>query len=166
MILLKGQMITSLSNNQNNKVVKFDQMNLNLGTLENNVIKKPKIQETSTAQLLNCFTNKYKKNSFCTISSKKELIPILNRRIVLPFYIPIISLLCSLLLINSKNKVFINKISIFLSAFFVLLFAELFIRYTGLNLLINYLFILFPFMFLPFMYFVLIQKFKKEIVYQ
>ena len=166
LVLLKGQMITTLSGNTKSKIVKFDQMNLNLGSLENDIIKKPKIQETSTIQLLNCFTNKYIKNSFCNENSKKEVIPTLNRRIILPIYIPIISLISCLLLANTRNSLVTNKISIFLISFFVLLLVELFIRYTGLNYIINYLFIFFPFLLLPLIYLMLIQKFKKEIIYK
>ena len=167
LVLLKGQLITTLSDNTNSKIVKFDQMNLNLGSIENNIIKKPKIQETSTMQLISCFTNKFDKNIFCNEKSKKEVIPTLNRRIVLPIYIPIISLISCLLLANTKkNNLMLNKITIFLLSFFTLLFAELFIRYTGVNFLLNYLFIFFPFLLLPVMYLILIQKFKKEIIYK
>lgn len=166
MVLLKGQLITSMEDNSNSKIVKFDQMNLNLGSLENTIIKDPKIQETSTLKLLNCFSNNLKKNSFCKEGSKKELIPNLNRRIILPFYIPVISLISCLLLTNSKKNLFIHKITIFLISFFVLLFAELFIRYTGLNYLVNYIFILFPFMLLPLIYLTLVKKFERELVYK
>ena len=166
LVLLKGQLITTMKDNSNSKIVKFDQMNLNLRSLENNIIKKPKIQETSTIQLLNCFTNKSNKNAFCEKNSKKEVIPTLNRRIILPIYIPIISLISCLLLANTKNKLVVNKVTIFLLSFFILLIAELFIRYTGLNYLVNYLVIFFPFLLLPLMYVILIQKFKKEIIYK
>ena len=166
LVLLKGQLITTMKDNSNTKIVKFDQMNLSLRSLENNIIKKPKIQETSTIQLLNCFSNKSNKNAFCEKNSKKEVIPTLNRRIILPIYIPIISLISCLLLANTKNKLVVNKVTIFLLSFFILLIAELFIRYTGLNYLVNYLFIFFPFLLLPLMYVILIQKFKKEIIYK
>lgn len=167
LVLLNGQLVTTLADNTNSKIVKFDQMSLNLGSIENNIIKKPKIQETSTIQLINCFTNKFDKNLFCNKKSKKEVIPTLNRRIILPIYIPIISLISCLLLANTKKSNFmLNKITIFLLSFFTLLFVELFIRYTGVNYLINYLFIFFPFLLLPLMYLMLILKFKKEIIYK
>jgi len=167
LVLLKGQLVTTMADNKKSKIIKFDQMNLNLGSIENNIIKKPKIQETSTIQLINCFTNKFDKNSFCNEKAKKEVIPTLNRRIILPIYIPVISLISCLLLANTKkNNLILNKITIFLLSFFTLLFSELFIRYTGVNYLVNYLFIFFPFLLLPVMYLILIQKFKKEIIYK
>ncbi len=166
MVLLKGQLITSMEDNSDSKIVKFDQMNLNLGSLENNVIKNPKIQETSTLKLLSCFSNNLEKNSFCKQGTKKEVIPILNRRMILPFYIPVISLISCLLLTNSKKNLFMNKITVFLFSFFILLFAELFIRYTGLNYLVNYIFIFFPFLLLPIIYLALVKKFESELVYK
>jgi len=166
MVLLKGQLITSMEDNSNSNIVEFDQMNLNLGSLENNVVKNPKIQETSTMKLLNCFSNKSDKNIFCREGSKKEVIPTLNRRIILPFYILIISLISCLLLTSLRKKDSINKITIFLISFFILLFTELFIRYTGINQIVNYLFILFPFIFLPSIYFILVKKFERELIYK
>jgi lipopolysaccharide export system permease protein len=161
MILLNGQIVTSSKENQDSKMVKFDQMNLNLGNIDNNVIKQPKIQETSTLSLLYCFVKEKEKN-FCNSSARKELIPTLNRRLIMPFYIPIITLLSCLLFLNKKNKFLLNKFTIFILAFAVLIFAELFIRYTGLNKSINYLFILFPFIFLPILYLILSKKFAYE----
>ena len=57
----------------------------------------------------------------------KEIIPVLNRRVVLPLYIPVIALLSSLLLIK-KRKIYLSKICIFFYSFALLLFTELIIR--------------------------------------
>ena len=80
----------------------------------------------------------------CKDDYKREIISTLNRRIIIPLYIPALTLICALLLIKS-NKIYLNKISIFSYSFIVLLFTELAVRYTGLN---NY--ILVAFMVLPF----------------
>ena len=80
----------------------------------------------------------------------------------MPFYIPIIALVSCLLFLNRKNKFLLNKFTVFILAFTILVFAELFIRYTGLNKSINYFFILFPFTFLPFLYLILSKKFAYE----
>ena len=45
--------------------------------------------------MLNCFVfNRLDK--FCNENAKKEMISALNRRMILPFYIPVISLIVSL----------------------------------------------------------------------
>ena len=94
---------------------------------------------------------------------KKEIITVLNRRIVLPFYIPVLSLICSMLLIKTKKNIFLNKFSVFIYSFLVLLYAELIIRYTGINELIRIIFIISPFILSFLLYFFLIFKFSKEI---
>ena len=162
MILINGQIITSSKDNSENEVVKFNQMNVNLSELENNVIKKAKLQETSTFKLLNCFNKNSLETKFCAPKNKSELIPTLNRRITLPLYIPIISLICCFLLIQSSNKKLANKSMIFILSFFILLFAELTIRYTGLNSNLNFLFISIPIIMLPLLYALLNYKFKNE----
>ena len=75
----------------------FDELNINLSELTTSTIKKTKLQETNTVKLLKCFViNEI--NEICNKDSKKEILPILLRRIILPFYIPVISLICSFLI--------------------------------------------------------------------
>ena len=99
----------------------------------------------------------------CKKNSKNEIKTVLNRRFILPFYIPLISLLCSLLLIKSGNKSYIfNKYSIFLISFLVLLYAELIIRYTGISKTVGLLFIFSPFVLIPIIYFLLANKLSTD----
>ena len=161
MILFNGQIISSKKDYSKNEIIKFEQLNVDLSNLTTTTIKKPKLQETSTIKLLNCFTSSKIKNKICKEDVKKEIVPTLNRRIVLPLYIPVISLLCSLLLIKSKRNYF-NKFVIFIYSFLLLLFTELTVRYTGINQVMKYLFIATPvFLFITF-YLFLNYKFSKE----
>ena len=92
---------------------------------------------------------------------KKEILPTLNRRIIIPFYIPAISLICSLLLMRSK-KIYFNKTIIFAYSFSLLLFTELAVRYTGLNNILLSLFIIIPIFLFLFFYLFLNYKFLHE----
>ena len=130
LILYDGSIITSKSN-QENDLIKFKKIKIDLTGLTNTTIKQPKIQETSTLKLIGCANNNYFNDRNCKGNFKQEIYPTLNRRIILPFFIPLIALISSLLLIKTKNKFFFNKISIFSYSFIVLLYAELFIRFTG-----------------------------------
>ncbi len=161
MILFNGQIISSKKDNKKNEVIKFEQLNVNLGDLATTTIKKPKIQETSTLKLIKCFTSKNLKDSFCSTSSQKEILPNLIRRLILPFYIPVIALICSILLLKN-HKYYSNKISIFVYSFSVLLFTELIIRYTGINNFLKWIYIVTPFVLLSIFYILLIYKFSKE----
>ena len=167
MVLFNGQIISTEKDNLRNNIVKFEQLNIDLNNLETDTIKQPKLQETSTLNLLKCaFLPNSSINIIinCNENTQKEIITVLNRRIVLPFYIPIISLLCSFLLVKNKvrEKNKFNKYIIFILSFIILLYAELIIRFTGISKLIGFLFIISPFILIPIIYLSLILKFSKE----
>ena len=158
MFLVNGQIISSKKNN-NIEIVDFKQLDINLGNLTTTTIKIPKLQELNTLKLLSCVLKNSSKDNFCTLESKKEIIPNLIRRLVLPFYIPTLALLCSFLLIKNNMNSSI-KFFIFLVNFLLLVSTELFIRYTGLNQQIRFVYIIFPFISAIIFYFFLIYKFK------
>lgn len=161
LFLFKGQIISSKKDKSKNEIIKFDQLIIDLSNLSTGTIKLPKLQETSTIELLKCFTTNNSENDFCK-RGEKEIIPNLNRRIILPFYIPITALICSFLLIRS-NKQYFNKVSIFIYGFILLLFTELIIKYTGINYYAKILFIITPFVLLVSFYLFLKTKFSKEL---
>ena len=131
--------------------------------MNTDTIKSAKIQETSTFELLGCFTNKNSVNQFCR-QTEKEIIPNLSRRIVLPFYIPVIALISSLLLIKTKKKKkkTFSKICIFTGGFVLLLFTELIVRYTGINNFAKVIFFVTPIILFSVFYFYLLMKFSRE----
>ena len=127
-------------------------------------MKKPKIQETSTLSLLNCFLrnrNQFVDSSFCNENYKKESLSTLNKRIVTPIYLPILALIATLLLIRSE-RFYLRKVSIFLYSFIVLLFTQLAVKYTGYNLIILLSFFILPIMFTLIFYIFLNYKFLNE----
>ena len=125
--MFNGQIISTKDNFQN-EIIKFEQLNIDLSSLANTTIKKPKIQETDTITLIKCLVNNnLKQTSSCNEDFKKEILSTLNRRIVIPFYIPVLSLVCSFLLIKSKKNFFQN-LSIFFLSFIILLFTELAVK--------------------------------------
>jgi len=165
MLLFKGQIISNKKNNMKTDIVKFEQLNIDLKNLKTTTITYPKLQETPSHILIQCVLGQSEeKNKFCKKNAHQEIVTILNRRFVLPLYIPVISLLCSFLLIKPKTKknYFLNKYSIFLLNFLILLYAELIVRYTGLSNLFSLLFIFSPLVFLGLIYFLLIYNFAKE----
>ena len=167
MILFNGQIVTTEKDTFKNDIINFEQLNIDLGTLQTDTIKVPKLQETSTASLISCFVNLSQiKSKICKQSAKKEITTVLNRRLVLPFYIPIVSLLSSFLLIKiyKKRNYFFNGYSIFFLSFLVLLYAELIIRYTGKSQVLNFLFTASPIILIPLIYIFLLIKFSKESV--
>ena len=161
LFLFDGQIVSTKKDNNDNEIIKFEQLNIDLANLATTTIKKPKIQETSTIKLFSCFLKNNNTLKICEEDGKKEIVPILIRRLVLPLYIPVIALVCSLLLLKNQ-RIFYNKINIFIYSFLILLFTELIIRYTGLNQAVKYLYILTPFSLLGYFYLFLNYKFLKE----
>ena len=162
MVMFNGQIISSDNNNQGNDIIKFDQLSVDLNNFKNRTIKQPKVQETSTITLLTCLEGSIFYNFSCEQNFKTEILPILNRRITLPLYFPIIALFASFLLIKSKKRFLFSKVSVFLYCFLILLYAELIIRYTGINNLISKLFILSPVVLSILVYIFLKFKFSNE----
>ena len=76
--LFNGQIISSKKDNNNeNEIIKFQQLNIDLKNLVTTTIKEPKIQETSTIDHLNCLDKIYKINNtfFKNFSKKKVYYP-------------------------------------------------------------------------------------------
>ena len=162
-----GSILSANIDDVENNIIKFQQLNIDLQNLRTDTITSPKLQETSTIELIKCLTGKTQGISFiCKESSKKEIVTMLNRRLVLPFYIPIISLLCSFLLIQNKkrSKNFINQYSVFTLSFLVLLYAELLIRYTGISKILSLIFMITPLFLIAAIYLILMVKLSKESV--
>jgi len=161
MYLFNGQIISSKKNTEN-EIIKFEQLTIDLSNLVTTTIKKPKIQETQTLKLLECvFKDTNQTTRICNEEFSKEILPVLNRRMITPFYIPVISLICALLLIKTK-KFYLNKISVFLYGFSLLLFTELAIRYTGISFIISTIYIVLPFLSFLILYFFLVFQFSRE----
>ena len=165
MVLFNGNIITTNKNNQESNIVKFEQINIDLKNLKTGTIKQIKLQETSSFDLIRCM-REFSKAINCRENAKDEIVTTLNRRFLLPFYIPIIALVCSFLLIKtqSKKNFFLNKYSIFLYSFIVLLYSELIIRFTGISQAISILFMISPLILIPMLYLFLIVKLNRETI--
>ena len=165
LILFNGQIISAQKENLKNNIIKFEQLNINLKNLSTSTIKIPKLQETPTYDLVQCVLQSYQTKVLnCKKSAENEIKTVLNRRFVLPFYIPVISLLCSFLIIRieKKKNYFLNKYTIFSLSFLILLYSELIVRYTGISKIVNILFLISPLILIPVIYLLLIYKFSKE----
>jgi len=159
MLLINGQIISS-KKKEEVEVINFEQLDISLNDLSTATIKMPKLQEISTLKLLSCFIKDSNEKKFCNKDAKKEIIPNLIRRLILPFYIPVVSLLCSFLLIK-KNINLLERMTIYLFTFLLIVLTELFIRYTGINYQIRSTYIILPFVLIISAYLILNYKLKK-----
>ena len=81
---------------------------------------------------------------------------------MIPFYIPLLALICGLLLIKSE-KMYFKKNMIYAYGFIIILFTELSVRYTGFNIFISLAFILTPIILFATLYFFIMFKFSNEL---
>jgi len=163
LILFNGT-IQTLNEKNEIKNINFQKTELNISNFSTRTITQPKIQETSSLMLLRCFKNDLSKN--CTIkNNKKIIIENLSRRLGMPLYIPLISILASFLLIQKKEKKYnyLKKHIIFGSSFTVLVFAEILLKYTGFSLINFVVYFVSPFLLLITLYFILIKKMNSKI---
>ena len=87
LVMFNGQIISAKENFEN-EIIKFEQLNIDLSSLNNTTIKNPKIQETDTITLIKCLFDKSSiQTVYCNEVFKKEILSTLNRRIIIPFYI-------------------------------------------------------------------------------
>ena len=112
----------------------FDEIDFNLKNFSSNTITVPKIQEISTLTLLSCFINIEAKKfeSFKCDKVIDEIKEELLKRLYKPIYIPLISLFCGFLLLNSRSKNNYQKKNnlIFLLTFIILILSEMSLRYS------------------------------------
>ena len=165
MVLFNGQILTTDKSNLKNSIIKFEQLSIDLKNLTTDTIKLPKFQERATISLLKCLVSTFDNQIFnCNKNSKKEITTVLNRRMILPFYLPILALICSFLLLKkrSKKNLFLNKYSIFTICFLILLSAEITIRYTGISKITGVLFIATPVILIPIIYLLLMLSLSRE----
>jgi len=147
LILFNG-VIQNLNKKKEFKNVQFEKTELSLKDVYTGTVKQPKLQETSSSSLLKCIFNKTNFNlANCPKKKiKSDAIENLSRRMGTPLYIPLISIIVSFLLVYKKEKKynFLKKYILFGLSFFILILAEILLKYTGLSFETTLLYFVLP----------------------
>ena len=147
LVLFDG-FIQTLNKKKIIKNIFFKKTELNIDNFSTRTITQPKIQETSSLELLRCLYGKNNSKNLlnCSLQSKKEVTSALSRRLGTPLYLPLISIIASFLLIYQKeNKYnYLKKYIIFIVGFIVLVFAEIFLKFTGFSVQNTFIYFLTP----------------------
>ena len=165
LILFDGN-IQKLNTDGKINIVKFEKTFLNIAEISTKSITEPKIQETSTIRILRCLQNKNVILHNCNPTKKTRMdtkIEI-NKRFGMPFYIPLLALICCFLLDSRRDrKIYnLNKYICFFVGFIILVAAEISVRYSGISWNHTAMYYLIPAGVIPLLYFILIRKFKYE----
>ena len=148
-------------------IVKFEKTFLNIAEISTKSITETKIQETSTIRILRCLQNKNVILHNCgpiTKNSRMNTKIEINKRFGMPFYIPLLALICCFLLDSRRDrKIYnLNKYICFFVGFIILVAAEISVRYSGISWNHTAMYYLVPAGMIPLLYFILIRKFKYE----
>ena len=165
LVLFNGN-IQKFNEDGNVDVVKFQNTVLSLSGLSTKSITQPKIQETSSIQIIRCLQKKETAMHNCT-DSKKSIMDVkieINKRFGMPIYILLISLISSFLLTSRKDKKMfhLNKYFYFFIGFLILAIAEIIVRYSGTSWSHTIVYYFIPLVMTPLLYFALIRAFKYE----
>ncbi|MDB4232728.1 LptF/LptG family permease [Candidatus Pelagibacter sp.] len=156
-----------------NTTFTFATTELNLSKFSTKTTTFPKIQELETSLLFNCFQSMTFKNKSFTIFEKlicdeNSIMSVkgeLYKRIYLPIYIPLLTLVACLLILKSKDDFNYNyhKIYIFILGIAVIILAEISTRYIGKDIRNELIFFIIPiiFYFVVYLSFFSILKYKK-----
>ena len=176
LLLYDGKFINTI--NQKQSIFKFSETEIDLSKYTTKTTTHPKIQETMTVELYNCITSiinfkkiftthdvQFKKKN-CSLESFNNVKEELFKRIFLPIYFPVLALLASLLVLQSKNytKFFHFKLFVFFTGVLTLIISEISVKYFSLNNFNAIIFSILPiFIFLSIYLFLLLKNKLKTI---
>jgi len=171
-LILENGVIHSENQSKEIQIIKFKKTELFFDNLKTKSIIYPKVQETSSKILLNCF---FKKTTHTLLKGDKDLkchteeerievLAEINRRFGMPLYIPLLALLSSFLLVSREETKVKGwyKYFYFGLAFTILITAEILVRYSGKSLTHGLFYYLLPFFCIPVLYIELIRRFYYE----
>ena len=155
----------------------FSKTDFNIARFGSNTISVPKTQENSTIDLIKCvltlesvkhIKKDYKKSYIfnnCKVENLENVYKELYRRLILPFYNPLLVMMSLLIILKSKDDSAFNsyKFKIFIFGFLFIIFLEASLKFISSNLVDNFLVFALPFILFFTMYIYFISKliFKK-----
>jgi len=160
----------SILTKKNNRIseIEFNETNFNIDKFQTKTIVDIKTNENSTINLIRCvdqiFNNLNTKFLFnnCKKNNLKIIIEVLYQRLMLPFFIPVLGLVASLLILKSRNDEDFNKylIKVFILGIALIVSAEVSLKYIGNNIFINYLLVFSPIIIFTFIVVYIKRKLK------
>ena len=164
----------SILTNKNGQIseIDFSETNFNINKFQTKSIIDVKTDENKTFDLLQCFYFEIlnlAKSDFLFNNCRKGnyigIVEVLYKRLMLPFFIPTLALVASLLILRTRNNEGFNRYvsKIFIFGIALIICTEVSLKYVGINLLINYFLLFSPIIFfiLIFIYIMKQLKFKK-----
>ena len=171
LVLYEGATITSKNNEITN--ISFSKSDFSLANIETNTTTYKKTQEISSLKLFLCIKNFYKlqRKEFemkvknienCSYQNIQNIIKEFYKRFIIPFYIPLLSLIPFLLITSSKENLNYSKTRTitFLIGLAVTIFSETTIRFISQISIYDLFVMVTPIILLTLLYLFLGNKFN------
>jgi lipopolysaccharide export system permease protein len=142
-------------NAQNNiTTIKFEKTLFDFTKYQSNITTQPKLQERDIFWIV----NEYKK------TKNSNVLYEIHKRLFKPFFIPIIAILCCFTFYANNEKINSNKIKILIFSLstFLIIFLEVLLNLSVVNVYFKYLLYCFPFFGSLLLYFLLSKFLKSE----
>ena len=170
LVLYDGQTINDTGGKITNFT--FSESDFSFINLNSNTTTTIKTQETPTIELIKCINdlNKLSKNKEtsnlnsqnCSTRNLNNIYTELYKRIIIPFYIPLLIMISMIHIVRSKENVnyFRYRVILFLCGLLVIILSESSLKLIENNFIGNIKLILSPFLMMTVIYSVLIYKLK------
>ncbi len=164
-------------NIDNTFTLNFSETDYDLSNFTTKTVTRSKIQELDSLILFNCIKDyflkenmdkneiiKDPKNETCHLRTVKSISEELYKRLILPFYTLVISLIGASLVIEPKTKYFVkfHKLNIFLIGVLTIILSQISLKFFLDSISISYLIILLPLIlvFIYYFFILMITKFR------
>ena len=164
LVLYDGQTLTQ--NGENITNFNFSRSDFGLTNMDSHFNTHKKIQEQPTELLIKCiqtiFGGKKYKIINCNKDNPREIYKELFKRLISPFYLPVLILTSLLFILTSKEnlKYNKNKFLIFFLGFGVIILSESSLGYIANNLIKNFSLVILPIILTLIIYLIFIYKLK------
>ena len=165
LVLYDGQ---TLNKNNNNNITNFNfsKSDFGLGNMDSHLVTHKKIQEQSTISLLRCMKSIFEKKNYniinCNKSNPRNIYKSIFKRLINPFYLPVLILISLLFILTSKENIKYNKYKylIFLFGLGLIILSESSLGYISNNLNKNILILILPIILTLFIYLIFTHKLR------
>ena len=166
LVLYDGQTLTQSGKNITN--FDFSRSDFGLANMDTHLVTHKKIQEQSTESLIQCMQSLFGIKNFniinCDKNNPRNIYKELFKRLISPFYLPVLILISLLLILTSKEnlKYNKNKFLIFFLGFGVIILSESSLGYITNNLIKNFSILILPIILTLIIYLIFIYKLKSS----
>jgi len=169
LVLYDGEQLTSKNNQITN--INFSKSDFPLLNLETNTTISKKTQEISSYKLFKCLhlilvlkSNKKNNIENCNLKNIENIFREIYKRVILPFYIPLLMMIPFFLFFKSKESSMYLKLRIltFATGLSVVILSEVSIKLISKIFINNVFFAIVPLMLIIFLYFIFYNQFKSN----